>query len=104
MSAPNRKGTAGSYTEAFSYFRRWACLPLSWGFVGCAALGFIACRPVGSAVAPGIELAAGLFKGEIPSPVQSTFITGRHRPCAACGGHARHDLYRAFWEEPDAGG
>lgn len=74
MSAPNRKGTSGDYTEGILLFSVMglaaallggAWVSAHWG----SSLAGIAAPPTHP-----IELISGLFKQEIPWPVQATFI------------------------------
>lgn len=84
MSAPNRKGTSGSYTEGillFSVMGLAAVLGGAWVFAhwGSSMAGMSAppLHPV--------ELVAGLFKREIPWPIESTFIAAGIGAAALAG-------------------
>jgi type IV secretory pathway TraG/TraD family ATPase VirD4 len=74
MSAPNRKGSAGDFTEGILLFSTLGLLAAVVGGTWVAAhwgssLAGIAAPPLHP-----VELLAGLFKQEIPWPTQSTFI------------------------------
>ena len=76
MSAPNRKGGAGDFTEGIVLFSILGLLAAVLGGAWVAAhwgssLAGIAAPPIHP-----VELIAGLFKQEIPWPTESTFIAG----------------------------
>ncbi|WP_081743483.1 TraM recognition domain-containing protein [Arthrobacter sp. H20] len=76
MSAPNRKGGAGDFTEGILLFSILGLLAAVLGGAWVSAhwgssMAGIAAPPVHP-----VELVAGIFKQEIPWPIESTFIAG----------------------------
>lgn len=74
MSAPNRKGTSGSYTEGILLFSAMGLIAAVLGGAWVSAHWGSTLAGIAAPPSHPIELVAGLFKGEIPWPVQATFI------------------------------
>lgn len=74
MSAPNRKATAGSYTEAILLFSALGLLAVVLGGAWVSAHWGSSLAGLTAPPSHPVELVAGLFKGEIPWSVQSTII------------------------------
>lgn len=74
MSAPNRKGTTGSYTEGILLFSALGLLAVVLGGAWVSAHWGSSLAGLSAPPSHPVELIAGLLKGEVPWPVQSTFI------------------------------
>ena len=74
MSAPNRKGTTGSYTEGMLLFSVLGLLAIVLGGAWVSAHWGASLAGISTPPNHPVELIAGLVKGEILWPVQSTFI------------------------------
>ena len=74
MSAPNRKGTSGSYTEGILLFSAMGLIAAVVGGAWVSAHWGSTLAGIAAPPSHPIELVAGLLKGEVPWPVQATFI------------------------------
>ena len=74
MSAPNRKGTTGSYTEGMLLFSVLGLLAIVLGGAWVSAHWGASLAGISTPPNHPVELIAGLFKDEILWPVQSTIV------------------------------
>jgi type IV secretory pathway TraG/TraD family ATPase VirD4 len=74
MSAPNRKGATGSYTEGILLFSTMGLIAVVLGGAWISVHWGSSMAGLSAPPSHPVELIAGLFKGEVPWPTQSTFI------------------------------